>query len=105
MGRPLSLTVLLLAAACNDGWQWTPTEGTTCANGSQTGYGLREGEGDDLLIYLEGGGACWDQTTCYKLNTAWNVDGYDSFAFSHELLRDADIFDLMPDATQVFVPY
>lgn len=101
--------VLLLLGACgpgDDGWVWTPVEGARCANGSDTGFGLRERDGDDLLIYLMGGGACWDAATCYGLSLAWNVTtGYTGDVFAVERLRGAGIFDVFPDATQVFVPY
>ena len=38
----------------------------TCANGSATGIGINLAirSNSRLLIYLEGGGGCWDATTC-----------------------------------------
>lgn len=39
-------------------------EGTSCADGSPYRFFSREGQGDALLIYFEGGGACWDGSTC-----------------------------------------
>src|SRR4051812_36368015 len=99
------LVPLALLAGCgppNDGWQWNAVEGSLCANGTPTGFGTRDGTSDDLLIYLMGGGACWDAATCYTLKLAWNIDGYDENVFAKEQLRGADIFDLLPDARQVF---
>lgn len=108
MLRP-TLALGFALAACgapDDGWVWQPVEETTCANGRSTGYGLREREGDDLVIYLMGGGACWDAATCYGLGLAWNVStGYPRELFDGERLRSAAIFDVFPTATQVFVPY
>ncbi len=46
-------------------WSWIPVEGSQCASGSTAGIGVNLTEGsEDLFIYLEGGGACWNQGTC-----------------------------------------
>src|SRR5215472_8194264 len=46
-------------------WTWIPIAGSMCASGSAAGFGVNpSGAGDDLLIYLEGGGACWNQGSC-----------------------------------------
>ena len=37
--------------------------GMTCANGSGTGIGVSRGS-SGVLVYLEGGGACWSQSDC-----------------------------------------
>ncbi len=108
MGR--LLTLALLGAACSapadDGWAWVDVDETVCANGRPTGYGLREGSGDDLVIYLMGGGACWDAATCYGLQTAWNVTtGYPKSSFDSEPRRSAGIFEPFAGATHVYVPY
>jgi cysteine-rich repeat protein len=42
-------------------WQWIPIEGARCRNGSQAGFGLSRSSGSrNLMIYLEGGGACFN---------------------------------------------
>jgi hypothetical protein len=48
-------------------WTWQPLEGTKCGNGSIGGLALNPGEADstDLLVYLSGGGACWEGGNCY----------------------------------------
>jgi hypothetical protein len=46
-------------------WTWIPVEGSKCASGSTAGIGINLSEtSSDLLIYLQGGGACWNQGTC-----------------------------------------
>jgi len=48
-----------------DGWSWLPVEGSRCARGATAGIGIRRGtQSEDLLIYLQGGGACWNRGTC-----------------------------------------
>ncbi|NBC18062.1 MAG: hypothetical protein GVY18_12195 [Bacteroidetes bacterium] len=56
----------LLRAEANMGnWTWIPVDGAQCRDGSATGLGVRLQEGaTGLLIYLEGGGACFNDVTC-----------------------------------------
>ena len=52
-------------------WTWVPLDNALCGDGSSTGIGFNPTSASDrLLIYLEGGGACWDYATCYFLKTA-----------------------------------
>jgi hypothetical protein len=58
------------AAAENDlgDWNWIPVAGMECRDGSASGMGVRLRENASrLVIYLEGGGACFNETTC-KVN-------------------------------------
>ncbi|HEX3466755.1 MAG TPA: pectin acetylesterase-family hydrolase [Candidatus Elarobacter sp.] len=41
-----------------------------CNDGSATGIGVNPGTGPDVLVYFEGGGACWNPLTCLTLRTA-----------------------------------
>jgi Pectinacetylesterase len=46
-------------------WQWVPIDGAVCRDGSATGFFVKFSDASkDLMIYLEGGGACFNQTTC-----------------------------------------
>ena len=46
-------------------WEWHAVSGSSCRNGSEAGYFLRRNVFDQrLLIYLEGGGACFNPLTC-----------------------------------------
>lgn len=46
-------------------WEWLPHKSMVCRDGSSTGFGLRRKEGSSqLLIYLQGGGACFNPVTC-----------------------------------------
>lgn len=59
-------------------WTWVPFPDAVCANGQATGIGVNLAKPDArVLIYLEGGGACWDDESCYVDKTAANIDtGY-----------------------------
>src|SRR5450432_884591 len=51
-------------------WTWVDVPGSACDDGTPTGFAVNPGAGDDLLVYFEGGGACWDYTTCFVLKSA-----------------------------------
>ncbi len=66
-------------------WVWMPVAASVCRDGSSTGIGVRlQAEADDLLIYLQGGGACYDQRSCQD-NAAGQIAGanYDFDDFSN----------------------
>jgi hypothetical protein len=48
-------------------WTWIPFADSICGDGSPTGIGVNLGTSKRLVVYLEGGGACWDKTTCFDL--------------------------------------
>lgn len=51
-------------------WTWVDVPDAVCDDGSPTGIGVNFTSSSDLLIFLNGGGACWDLTTCFIANTA-----------------------------------
>jgi hypothetical protein len=59
------------------GWRFVSLPGTQCATGAQTGVGYWPGAEDELLIFLQGGGACWNNGTCRPSAFQWGpVCGY-----------------------------
>lgn len=96
-------------------WHYRHLERTTCANGSSAGMGLNYGrQADDLVVYLSGGGACWDADSCRHFRLAANLDvDYGPETMGRELrpLVDAGLFDReadvnpWPEAHYVFLPY
>jgi hypothetical protein len=93
-------------------WTWVPIPGTECMNGTSTGIGVNlSNKSNDVVIVLEGGGACFDEATC----TAGTIhqDGFNDktfsvvmggMGFSGILNRDLAINPLK-DWNYVFVPY
>ncbi|HEY8379332.1 MAG TPA: pectin acetylesterase-family hydrolase [Nannocystis sp.] len=51
-------------------WSWVPFPDAICRDGSTTGLGVRYGKSDKLVIFFEGGGACFNSDTCI-LNEHW----------------------------------
>jgi hypothetical protein len=95
-------------------WTWVPFPNAYCADGSTTGIGVNPGDaGGRLVIYLMGGGACWDEITCYQARTAFHIEGgYDAAEFAvDQVLLSASLFDRNDAANPfrndsfVFVPY
>jgi hypothetical protein len=51
-------------------WTWFDQPGSSCSDGSETGFALNVGERDDVLVLFSGGGACWDFNSCFLFATA-----------------------------------
>ena len=53
------------------GWTFIGVPGSKCALGSQAGLGYNAGANDELVIFLQGGGACWNNGTCHPSLFRW----------------------------------
>jgi hypothetical protein len=118
-----AVTIVALVAACGgqdeDGWSFVPTPGSRCGYGSTAGIGMNRGSSQNLLVYLSGGGGCWDAKTCCADRSedcspsATHLDGYDEGKLHEDLenMGEASVFDRtdahnpFADWTHVFVPY
>src|SRR4051812_7393894 len=62
-----------LISAAPGQWTWVPFGDSRCADGTATGIGVNlAGPTARAIVFLEGGGACWDGFTCETLKTAVN---------------------------------
>lgn len=61
--------------APSDAWTWVPVEQSACMDGSRTGFGINPMSPTKLVIYMEGGGACWNDWSCNF--AVVHADGYD----------------------------
>lgn len=92
-------------------WTWIPFPNTTCANGTPAGFGINfpPTPSGDLFVYFEGGGACWDYSTCFELHTAVNIGTtYDAAAFARDIGTappDRSAGNPFGAATLVWIPY
>lgn len=133
MRRTLIVLTLLNALACGDtqtskpnnshnsstnntdvdGWTWTPIQNTKCGKGTQAGVGISQGSDQTkLVVYFEGGGACWDAASCHILNAAVNIEknyGEADFLNTIRPLAEHPLFDRQNgpfgDVPMVFIPY
>lgn len=96
-------------------WTWIPMDDVTCADGSHSGIGVNLTQrSSDVLILMQGGGACWDGTSCYVTRLAVHIDSpYGPAEFDNDVVagRPLLVFDRTSpdnpfrDANYVFVPY
>ncbi len=96
-------------------WTWVPFPEARCGNGSPTGIAVNlTNRSNKVFVYMMGGGACWDEATCYQLRTAANLDsGYGQANFARDrgqfdragLFNRADMTNPFRDASYVFIPY
>jgi cysteine-rich repeat protein len=87
-----------------DVWTYVPIEGSICRDGSPTGIMVNPSStSDDVVVYLEGGGACFNFASCI----AGNPDSFDPTDFAREDgLFDRDAADNpLRDFNFVYVPY
>jgi hypothetical protein len=124
--RALLLALAVVLAACGEDerspppleWTWVPIEGAVCSDGSPTGIGVERGPGaaPDVLVFLMGGGACWDALTCFPPSPLPQIatpGPYGAAEFDAEIQarRPGSILDRslpgnpFKDFTFVFVPY
>jgi hypothetical protein len=98
-------------------WTWIPFPDSFCADGSTTGIGVNlSKKSSRVMVYLEGGGACWSELTCYTAKTAANFEsGYGETSFASDtagaLGQAGGFFDRsaadnpFKDYSYVYVPY
>jgi hypothetical protein len=60
----VSLSLPPFAALTSDWTRLYPGEPTICAHGTDYSFWARQGTSDNLLIYFEPGGGCWDAASC-----------------------------------------
>jgi hypothetical protein len=91
-------------------WKYVPIEGAMCRDGSATGIGVNMNPGSkNLMIFLEGGGACFNALTC-----GMNASSFGMSNFTTRLggaMGGTGVFDRtdmknpMADWSFVYVPF
>jgi len=100
-------------AAPNETWTWVGFPDSTCGNGVATGIGVNlTSRTTDVFVYFAGGGACWDETTCFVVKAAANLDsGYVEASFASDSVKAetgfsrTDAANPWKDMSFVYVPY
>jgi hypothetical protein len=94
-----------------DTWTWVPFEDSVCNDGSPLGIGIDPSStSSNVLIYFNGGGACWDYFTCYIAKSA-TMGPYPQTQFQSDLaaigatIDRTDPLNPFADWNFVFVPY
>lgn len=91
-------------------WSWVDVPGTRCMNGSATGFGVNLGTSADLVLYMQGGGACFNDFTCSSVANPNGFTGADLASAvaqggTEGLFDRGDAANPLRDATFVFFPY
>lgn len=91
-------------------WTWVDFPDSTCDEGTPTGIGINPGTSPNVLLFLMGGGACWDYSTCITVGFAahgpFQKADFDGFTRGFSGILDRKNPDNpAPDWTYVFVPY
>jgi hypothetical protein len=101
-----------LPSAPDETWTWIDVPGTACANGTPTGVGVNyTKKSTDVLVFLEGGGACWDGATCYGgQSIATYLTGYGKLEFETDPQRvlfttTRDSSNPFRNMNMIYVPY
>ncbi|MEM6784142.1 MAG: pectin acetylesterase-family hydrolase, partial [Bacteroidota bacterium] len=98
-----------LASSQASDWQFLQPSGMQCRDGSRTGFGLRRRSGSpNLLILLQGGGACYDFLSCLTNPNSFSRSDFDSYIAEN---GSVGVFDAsnadnpFADWNVIFVPY
>lgn len=91
-------------------WTWVPFENAFCARGTTAGIGVNPASGsDNVVVYFQGGGACWDNVSCNTLKLAANLDGFGESDLAAGtalgLFDRSDADNPVRDWNFVFIPY
>jgi Pectinacetylesterase len=89
------------------GWERVEPGGKTrCARGGLYAFWVRRGDPQKLLVFFEGGGGCFDATTCAP-GSVWfddDVDASDDPAYASGVLSLGDAENPFRDYSMVFIP-
>jgi hypothetical protein len=87
---------------------WTAIEPggeTTCARGTPFRFFARRGSVNNLAIVFDGGGACWNATTCGFADALFSPEADDNLPERLEGIADDSAENPLRDWHAVFVPY
>ncbi|MEM7154717.1 MAG: pectin acetylesterase-family hydrolase [Myxococcota bacterium] len=83
-------------------WTWVDVEGSMCRDGSMAGLSVRYGTSPNVVIYLSGGNACFNFTSCSI--TGSDVSNQPNGGNVGVLNRD-DPANPVADWTHIYLPY
>jgi hypothetical protein len=92
-------------------WTWVPFPDSTCNDGSPLGIGINPSStsSSNVVVYLNGGGACWDGFTCLVAMSA-TLGPYTEAQMQHDAPGTGGVLSREPrnpyrDWNYVFIPY
>jgi hypothetical protein len=104
-GGPIDATPVDLTSMTSQTWTWVPVQGSQCRDGSSTGFGINVNPASkNLMIFLEGGGACFNALTCAMNAASFNSSSLSGVATGGILSR-TDMANPVKDWNMVYVPF
>ena len=98
--------------AANEQWTWVDFPDSECGTGTPTGIGVNlTNRSSDVIVYMQGGGACWNQLTCFTVGSATDFTGYSGTDFATDSIKTQVAFNRVNmnnpfrNASFVFIPY
>jgi hypothetical protein len=104
----------MLITVPQDAWTWVDFPDSYCDDGTTTGIGVyNSSKSQNLIVFMNGGGACWDYQTCYVLNTAahgpFQKTQFDASvagtSMTGTIFDRTDANNPFKDWSMVFIPY
>lgn len=94
-------------------WSFIDFPDAVCGNGAATGIGLNPTtRSTDIFIYMQGGGACWNDFTCFTISSAsYIATGYTASNFASDAFKSSyavnrsQTANPFKDMSFVYVPY
>ncbi|MDC3959185.1 hypothetical protein KEG38_35350 [Polyangium jinanense] len=90
-------------------WTWVPVPEAKCRGGSSTGFGVRiNPESTKLVIFLEGGGACFNGTTCNLNPSSFGENNFNNWknnGGNNGIFSTSNAANAVKDWSFVYVPY
>jgi hypothetical protein len=94
-------------------WTWVPFPRAVCRDGSSTGVGINLGTSNHLMLFLEGGGACFNSATCGGNPSSFSEMSFntrvasilDEFSVKTGILDRTNAANPVKDWSFVYVPY
>ncbi len=89
-------------------WHWIDFPDALCRDGSTTGIGVRYGLENKVMIFFQGGGACFNPTSCTFNRANYDSGNFDNWkdAAGREGVLDADNPDNpLGEWSVIYIPY
>ena len=106
---PLDTTPIPITGMPAMTWQYVPVEGAICRDGSATGIGINLNQNSrKLMIFLQGGGACFNALTCGMNPSSFGMSDFTSrlggTSGAQGVFNRMDTANAMADWNFVYVP-
>ena len=89
-------------------WNWIAFPEAKCRDGSETGIGVRYGSAPGLVVFFEGGGACFNALTCGANPANYNAGqfaGWAGGAGNEGIFATDNPDNPVADWSYIYVPY